>query len=67
LTQKNNKKAANKSFEEKIEIYKKENSIKTNKKIIELFEKHKSFNLDLVKDYQDFLWAEVERIFQLKN
>lgn len=65
-TSKINREASNKSFEEKIEIYKQEDPpTQTTRKLIELYGKHKSFNLNLINDYQDYLWKEIGKIFPL--
>jgi len=62
-----NKQAADKSFEEKIVIYGNDNNklLPTNEKLVELFETHGEFGIDLIKDYQEFLWNEIKRKFYL--
>jgi len=65
LPREDNSEVSHFDFKDKIEKYKQYDKIPTNKKLVELYEKHKSFNLDLVEEYQDFLWEKVKQIFHL--
>ena len=65
LPKEDNSEISHDNFENKIEVYKKYDKLPTNKKLIELYEKYKTFNLELVEEYQQFLWEKVKKIFYL--
>ena len=67
LPDEDNSQAPHIDFKDKIEIYKKYDKIPTNKKLVELYNKHKSFNLELIGEHQYFLWDKVKKIFHIEE
>jgi len=65
LTSKGNREAGNKSFEEKIISYKKEQTMESNKKLVSLFDVYKKFSKELISEYEQFIWEKVKNIFNL--
>lgn len=65
LPREDNSEVSHIDFKDKVEKYKEYDKLPTNKKLVELYDKYKAFNLDLIEEYQNFLWEKIKQIFHL--
>lgn len=69
MNSKENKQLGTKDFEEKVVVYGNEKNriFPTNRKLYELYENHRDFNAKIIREYQDFIWDSITKVFNLSK